>query len=62
MRKNLNTMKIVGMNVRRVFIFSSIVRKQWITAVNRNYTKTYRCEEWEERNEICDVKHSPEVV
>lgn len=20
------------------------------------------CEEWEERNEICDVKHSPEVV
>lgn len=21
-----------------------------------------RCEEWEEQNEICDVKHSPEVV
>nr|DAT48563.1 MAG TPA: hypothetical protein [Caudoviricetes sp.] len=21
-----------------------------------------RSEEWEERNEICDVKHSPEVV
>lgn len=20
------------------------------------------CEEWEEQNEICDVKHSPEVV
>lgn len=24
--------------------------------------KDETCEEWEERNEICDVKHSPEVV
>lgn len=24
--------------------------------------KDETCEEWEERNEICNVKHSPEVV
>lgn len=24
--------------------------------------KDETCERWEERNEICDVKHSPEVV
>lgn len=43
MRKNLNTMKTVGMNVLRGFIFSSIVRKQWIMSCNKmNTCKTCR--------------------
>ena len=33
-----------------------------VPPVNTCKLKDETCEEWEEQNEICDVKHSPEVV